>query len=342
MFKKIIATAALASCINFAVADVVNIYAHRGLRPLAPENTLPAYTDAMRVGVDVVDMDVNMTKDKVLVVSHNLTLNPDLTKDKNGNWIKKAIPIKDLTLAQLKQYTVGYIKPNSPTAKMYPNHVAMPGVHIPTLQQVINYVKSNVGSRVRLQIEIKTNPNQPDQSWTAQQMATALNKILVKNQISSSVEVQAFEWQALIDLQKLNPKVQTAYLTDSYSDPMDSEAAKKMAGRKKLTAPLDPKDYNYNYPKMVKKLGGTFWEPYEKDLTKKDLDEAHKLGLKVVTWGWTEREGTDFNYKVASKLIDWRVDGIITDRPDILRGLEAAKGLDLPPAYPNMPFPKTI
>jgi glycerophosphoryl diester phosphodiesterase len=296
----------------------------------------------MRVGVDVVDMDINMTKDKVLVVTHNLTLNPDLTKDKNGNWIKKEIPIKDLTLAQLKQYTVGYIKPNSPTAKMYPNHVAMSGVHIPTLQQVINYVKSNVGSRVRLQIEIKTNPNQPDQSWKPQEMAVALNKILVKNHISSSVEVQAFEWQALIDLQKLNPKVQTAYLTDSYSDPMNSEAVKKMAGRKKLTAPLDPKDYNYDYPMMVKKLGGTFWEPYEKDLTKKDLDEAHKLGLKVVTWGWTEEEGTDFDYNVASKLIDWRVDGIITDRPDILRGLEATKGLDLPPAYPNIPFPKTI
>ncbi|ASG67891.1 glycerophosphoryl diester phosphodiesterase [Francisella halioticida] len=342
MLKKIIVLTILACSINFAIADVVNIYAHRGLRPLAPENTLPAYTEAMRVGIDVVDMDINMTKDKVLVVAHNQTLNPDLTKDKNGNWITKSIPIKDLTLAQLKQYTVGYIKPNTPTAKMYPNHVGMPGVHMPTLQQVITYVKSNVGSRVRLQIEIKTNPYNPKVSSSAQEMAEALNKVLVKNHISSSVEVQSFEWQALVDLQKLNPKVQTAYLTDHTTDPMNTQQAKAMTNYQKWTAPLNPKDFNYDYPLMVKKLGGTFWEPYEKDLTKANLDEAHKLGIKVVTWGWTEKEGTDFNYNVVSKLIDWRVDGIITDRPDILRGLETAKGLDLPPAYPNIPFPKNI
>ncbi|APC95565.1 glycerophosphodiester phosphodiesterase [Francisella tularensis subsp. novicida] len=340
MFKKITATALTVCSISIATADVINIYAHRGYRPIAPENTLPAYTEAMRIGVDVIDMDINMTKDKVLVVTHDLTLNPDLTKDENGNWITEKTPIKDLTLAQVKKYTVGYIKPDSATAKMYPNHIGMDNVHMPTLEEVINYVKSNVGSRVRLQIEIKTNPYDPEASWSAQEMAEALNKVLLKTGMTDNVEVQSFEWQALVDLQKLNPKVKTAYLTDHTTEPMNAEQAKQMANYQKWTAPLDPKDYNYNYPLMVKKLGGTFWEPFEKDLTKKDVDEAHKLGVKVVTWGWTEDEGSDFNYQVINNLIDWKVDGIITDRPDILRGVEAAKGLDLPPAYPNIPFPK--
>ena len=104
------------------------------------------------------------------------------------------------------------------------------------------------------------------------------------------------------------------------------------------TAPLNAKNFDYDYPKMVKKLGGDFWEPYEMDLSKARLDEAHRYGLKVVTWGCTEYERADFNYKEAQQLIDWRVDGIITDRPDILRGLEAANGLVLPPAYPNTPY----
>lgn len=342
MFKIITATALTLCSISVAIADVINIYAHRGYRPLAPENTLPAYTEAMRIGVDVIDMDVNMTKDKILVVTHDLTLNPDLTKDKKGNWITEKTPIKNLNLAQLKKYTVGYLKPGSTTTKMYHDHIGMDNVHIPTLEEVINYVKTNVGSRIRLQIEIKTNPYDPKESWTAQEMAKALNKVLVKTGMPDNVEVQSFEWQALVDLQKLNPKVKTGYLTDRTTEPMNAEQAKQMTDYQKWTFPLDPKDYNYNYPLMVHKLGGTFWEPYEKDLTKKDLDEAHKLGVKVVTWGWTEAEGTDFNYKIANKLIDWRVDGIITDRPDILRGLEAAKGLDLPPAYPNVPFPKNI
>ena len=99
-------------------------------------------------GIDVIDTDINMTKDKVLVVIYDLTLNPDLTKDKNDNWIKKVILIKYLTLAQLKQYTVDYIKQT---------------------RQLQRY---------------------------------------------SSVEVQAFEFQALVDVQKLNLKVQTAYITD--------------------------------------------------------------------------------------------------------------------------------
>ena len=69
------------------------------------------------------------------------------------------------------------------------------------------------------------------------------------------------------------------------------------------------------------------------DLTKGDLDEAHRLGLKVVAWGWPELEGTEFNYAQIDKLLDWGVDGIITDRPDILRGILAARGMNLPNGF---------
>ena len=69
------------------------------------------------------------------------------------------------------------------------------------------------------------------------------------------------------------------------------------------------------------------------DLTKSDLDEAHRLGLKVVAWGWPELEGTEFNYAKNEQLLDWGVDGIITDRPDILRGILAARGMNLPNGF---------
>lgn len=146
--------------------------------------------------------------------------------------------------------------------------------------------------------------------------------------------------KALVDLQKLNPRVETAYLTDHTTEPMDAQQAKDMNNYLKWTAPLNPADYDYDYPAMVKKLNGTFWEPYQKDLTQENVINAHKLGIKVVTWGWTEADKTDFDYKVINNLVDWKINGIITDRPDILRGVEAAKGLNLPPAYPNIPFPK--
>ncbi|MFZ9035322.1 MAG: glycerophosphodiester phosphodiesterase [Francisellaceae bacterium] len=319
------------------MANTVDIYAHRGLRPLLPENTLPAYAASLKIGVDALDMDVNMTKDGVLVVTHDLTLNPDLTQDSEGRWIKTAIPIKDLTLSKLKSYTVGKLKPGSKLDKMYSHHQDMENIHIPTLVEVIDYVKKTIGNRVRLQIEIKTDPYSPDKSHSAKAMADALYQVLRKTAMINNVEVQSFEWQALIDLQNLDSRIKTAYLTDHTTEPMSKEADENPDAINKWTYPLKPADFDYNYPQMVHHLGGTLWEPFELDLTKKDLDEAHRLGLKVVTWSWSEVEGVDFNYPVIEKLIDWRVDGIITDRPDILRGVEAAKGLDLPPAYPNTP-----
>jgi glycerophosphoryl diester phosphodiesterase len=69
------------------------------------------------------------------------------------------------------------------------------------------------------------------------------------------------------------------------------------------------------------------------DLTKSDLDEAHRLGLKVVVWGWPEKEGTEFNYALIEKMIDWGVDGFITDRPDILRGILVTRGMNLPNGF---------
>ena len=326
-------------CAGIANASSVDIYAHRGYRAIAPENTLPAYQDAFKIGVDVIDVDVQMTKDKVLIVAHDLTLNKDITKDENNHWIMKSIPIKSLTLDELKSYDVGSIKPDSKTSNMYPNHQNIKNVHMPTLREVIQYLKLTTGNRVRLQIEIKTDPTDPEISSTPMEMAVALNKLLIETNMVDQVEVQAFQWQALIDLHKINPKIKTAYLTDHTTDPMSAKDAKLHSYDSKWTFPIEPAKFDYNYPKMVAELHGTFWEPYEGDLTKKDLDEAHKLGVKVVTWSWTELEKTDFNYKISNTLINWGVDGMITDRPDILRGVEASDGLVLPPTYPSASTP---
>lgn len=65
-------------------ATTLKLYGHRGARGLSPENTIPAYKTGLAVGIDVVDMDVNMTKDGVVVVTHNFGLNPDITRTPDG------------------------------------------------------------------------------------------------------------------------------------------------------------------------------------------------------------------------------------------------------------------
>ncbi|MDE4990518.1 glycerophosphodiester phosphodiesterase, partial [Francisella tularensis subsp. holarctica] len=79
-----------------------------------------------------------------------------------------------------------------------------------------------------LQIEIKTNPYYLEASWSEQEMAESLNKVLLKTGMTDNYEVQSYEWQALVDLQKINPKVNTAYLTEQTTEPMNAEQAKQI------------------------------------------------------------------------------------------------------------------
>jgi len=309
------------------VSGKIQIYAHRAGRGLMPEQTMPAYVAALRLGVDYVDMDIGMTKDGVLVITHDLTLNPDLTRDESGKWITERIPIKSLTLHELQKYDVGRLKPGTKYASFFPYQRPVDRTPIPTLREIVQLVKKIAGDKVGFQIEIKNDPTQRELTVSPRDFALALYQLIKEEDIGNRTEIHAFDWRCLIELNKLDKNIKTAYLTDHTTEVMDDTE------KGTWTAGLLPKDYGYSLPKMVKHLGGCCWEPYEMDLTKSDLDEAHRLGLKVVVWGWPEQEGTEFNYAQIEKLIDFGVDGIITDRPDILRGILVTRGFNMPSGF---------
>ena len=328
----------LTPCLNVLANDVVRyngipgsgrpqIYAHRAGRGLMPEQTLPAYVAALRLGVDYVDMDIGMTKDGVLVITHNLTLNPDLTRDQSGRWVTDHIPVKTLTLQELQKYDVGRLKPGTQYASYFPHQRPNDHTPIPTLREIVRLVKKIAGDKVGFQIEIKNDPTQPELTASPKDFAQALYQLIMQEGIGDRTEIQAFDWRCLVELNKLDRNIKTAYLSDHTTEVMDDTE------KGTWTAGLLPKDHAYSLPKMVKHLGGNCWEPFAMDLTKSDLDEAHRLGLKVVAWGWPEQEGTEFNYEQNEQLLDWGVDGIITDRPDILRGILAARGMNLPNGF---------
>lgn len=307
--------------------NVIQIYAHRAGRGLMPEHTLPAYRGVLELGVDYVDMDINMTKDGVLVITHDLGLNPYLTRDSLGRWITTATPINTMTLNEVQKYNVGKLKPYTEYGSFFPHQHPSDFAKIPTLEEVIQYVKNITGDKVGFQIEIKNNPEMPDMSATPTEYAEALYELLKEEGVLNRTEIQAFDWRCLIALQKLDPNVKTAYLTDQSTETLvNSDPGTLIAG-------LKPKDFGYSFPKMIKHLGGYCWEPFEMDIIKKDVEEAHKLGLKVVVWGWPEMEKTEFNYKQIEEVIDWGVDGIIVDRPDILKGVLTARGYNLPVGF---------
>lgn len=316
----------------------VEIYAHRGGRSLFPENTLPAYRGALALGVDWVDMDIGITKDDVIVVDHDPWLNPDILSKEGHFWAKskqelykqlsqasglekniQPYLVHNLTLQELQRYDAGMLNPTAPYARLFSRQQVIPETRIPTLQQVVDEVDQLTHNQAFFQIEIKNDPRYP--SWTASpsEFATKLNDFLRKNNLSERVEIQSFDWKPLLLLHKLNPKVKLAFLVEEKSLKQMHDQDPKKAGLWSDGYLL--KDYHNSLPQMIKALGGSCYEPEDRMLTKKDLQEAHCLGLKVVVWSNPEKTGVAFDSKMIKKLIKWGVDGIITDDPKQLREL---------------------
>lgn len=309
----------------------VEVYGHRGARSYSPENTIPGFSTALKMGVNWIDLDIVYTKDRKIIAYHDLYLNPNIVKNSSGQFVTNKTPIYQLTYDELKQYDVGQINPNSEYGKYFPNQVAVPNTHIPLLSEVIDYINSS-SKDVNFQLEIKTDPDHLDWAPTPEQFAQDLYKILKQYKIVDRVEIQAFDWPYLYALQKINPNLKTAYLVGyTEIDQMKNEDP-KIAG--KWTGGKLLKDYNNSLPQMVKALGGACFEPEDVILTKEQLEEAHKLGLKVAVWNWPEHVGSAFDPDLMSKLIEWNIDGIITDDPARLNSMLAARNYPISQNFP--------
>src|SRR6188768_4176849 len=128
------AAAALAALLFSCPAAAFDLQGHRGARGLAPENTLPAFERALAIGVSTLELDVGVTLDGVVVVSHDPVLNPAFTRAADGRWLAGRGPrIKDLGFAQLQAFDVGRMAPDSPYAKAFPDQQPADGARIPSL-----------------------------------------------------------------------------------------------------------------------------------------------------------------------------------------------------------------
>ncbi len=300
-----------------------DIEAHRGGRARRPENTLPAVADALSMGVDPLELDMGVTRDGVVVVSHERGLNPDITRAPDGRYIPAEISLVKLTLAEVKQYDVGQIRPGTAYAERFPDQLAVPGTRIPTLAEVFALVRRSGDRHVRLNIETKIDPNRPQESLDPQHFVTAVLDLLRREKFSDRVMIQSFDWRTLLLIQKQAPEIPTVYLTRQ-SGP---DANVHVDAASSWTAGFDPPDHGGSVPRTIKAAGGTIWSPYYGEVDARSVAETHQLGLPVIVW--TVNRADDM-----ARLIDLGVDGIISDRPDLLRAEAAKKGIPLPPPAP--------
>lgn len=138
-----------------AIAGNLNVIGHRGAAGLLPENTLAGFKKAIELGVDTIELDIQLTSDNEAVVSHDSRLNPAITRDSKGKWIKERHLIKELTLSEVQYYDVGKLNRWKGYAKRYPNQKPAEGERIPTLRDVIQLVKKT-GNTTNLFIELNT------------------------------------------------------------------------------------------------------------------------------------------------------------------------------------------
>jgi len=308
-------------------ASAFDIEAHRGGRALFPENTLVSFANALSMGVDTLEMDLGVTRDDVIVVSHERCLNPDLARGADGKYIAPpGIAFAQLRLEDVKQYDVGQIRPGSAYAAQFPDQRAVPGTKIPTLKEVIELVRKSGDQHVRLNVETKIDPSHPKESPEPARFVALLLDLLQAEKFSDRVMVQSFDWRTLQLVQKRAPSIPTVYLTVQAGSVPTVSLDKASV----WTAGFDPAEHGKSLPRTIKAAGGAIWSPFFGDVTPALISESHALGLKVVVW--TVNKPTEM-----ARLIEMGVDGIISDHPDILRKVAGEKGLSLPKGSPVEP-----
>jgi glycerophosphoryl diester phosphodiesterase len=286
-----------------------DLQGHRGARGLAPENTLPAFARAMDIGVDTLELDIGLTKDNIVVISHDPVLNQDLARDNKGQYVTDRVAIHALNYAQLQTYDVGRIKPGSKYAQTFVQQQAMDSTGIPTLDTLFEMVRQRGKTQLRFNIETKISPLKPDETASPEVMVRNLLQVIEKNNVAERCTIQSFDWRTLEITQKLAPKIATVYLTIQQGNL--NNIGEALQGRASAwTAGLSAKE-NESLAALIKRAGGKVWSPFFRDLTQASIVDSQALGIAVIPW--TVNEKADME-----RLLAWGVDGLITDYPNVL------------------------
>lgn len=262
---------------------VIDIQGHRGCRGLFPENSIPAFKKAIELGVNTLELDVVISKDNKVIVSHEPYMNPMICLDAEGNEIKES----KKNVYNLYQMTVDSIKQFDCGTKPYPRFPEQKKIRTykPTLDEVIKKSKE-LNPKIKFNIEIKAEPKYygvftPYPSVFVKLVFEVINN----NEASELCNLQSFDLQILEEIKKQSPKMELALLVDENEN---------------INKKLEALSFK---PEII--------SPYFKLLTKKSVHEYQNDGYKIIPW-------TVNSTKEMEHMIDFQVDGIITDYPDKL------------------------
>lgn len=261
---------------------------HRGARGLLPENSLPAFTNALSLGVKTLELDVVISRDLQVVVSHEpwfssgICLTPDgktISPDEQENY-----NLFNFTYEEIKSFDCGSLGNED-----FPDQEKIP-VQKPLLTDVIRlaerYCRDEMRNEIHYNIEIKSSPDwegifHPDFKTFSDIVYTTIDAYLPWERVT----IQSFDFRVLQYFHEKYPGVRLSALEEKEQDP---ERVMEILGF---------------YPEI--------FSPYYKHLKPKKVEWLHEKGIKVIPW-------TVNDPKEMQELIEMGVDGIITDFPDLI------------------------
>lgn len=300
----------------------IDLQGHRGARGLAPENTLAAFKAALAIGVTTLETDLALTRDGVLVLSHEPRVYAPLTRGSDGRWLTAdGATFFSLNASDLAQYDIGRLNPAHKYAAQWTEQKASDGERIPTLQQLFDLARdarSPGGRPVRFNIETKITPTSGETAPDPERYARAVVDAVRAARMSERVTVQSFDWRTLREVKKLAPELSTACLT--IESPNMNTVTPDTSGASPWHTGLKGADHGGSLPRMVQTVGCSIWSPFWRNVTAENIAEANSLQLKVIPWTVNDPAEID-------RLTALGVDGIITDYPDRVRRALAARNI---------------
>ncbi|EMY77841.1 glycerophosphodiester phosphodiesterase family protein [Leptospira weilii serovar Ranarum str. ICFT] len=278
----------------------LDLQGHRGARGLRPENTWPAFEQAIRYGMTTLELDTVLTKDRKIVIHHDSETNPEICQKKDGTPIVST-SLYELTLSELKELDCGTKK-----NPKYPEQVSVPGTELITIEEffalVANFEKNNP-NRSKLKFNVETKfPDDSNSQIPIGKVKEHVNLLVqaVENaKVTDRTTIQSFYLQALPIVKEINPKLKTSALFSLtyFQGAMMKLGLGNGTRQEALQKTLEVK--------------ADIISPYFLYVTKEFVQEVHSHKISVIPWTVNDPED-------MKKLIDAGVDGMISDYPDRL------------------------
>lgn len=295
-----------------------DVQGHRGARGLRPENTLPAFGAALELGVATLELDVGVTADNVVVVTHDRLVSPLKCRDTAPTfpadpafpYLRKAV--RALTLDQLKTLDLVRRHPLDPaTDALLRTQRPVPGARMATLAEVFELTHRYGADEVRFNIETKVDPRHPQDTLEPETFTHRLLSVIEAYGMTGRASIQSFDWRTLLLARQALPALDRVAL------------AEPRTLWPRWLAGLHLDAFDRDVAAAAAEVGAHALSPDHLFLDRGMLASAHDRGLGVIPW--TVNEPAELH-----RLIELGVDGIITDYPDRLRDVLATRGMPLP------------